>query len=163
MSKKPMSKKAAVLILVIVMAAAVFAGIVLLNRGDGPVMGMILSGGEIADTGAYTDAEKTHDNGTYLVVSSAFNQYQADYEADIPEGETLYAAVHFVECPQGSAFTAKWSRDGAVIAQEDGILSTGPEGVISYILDGAEVIGGSYTFVLYRDGDSLFEYSFSVK
>ena len=162
MSKKPMGKKATIISLVIVIAAAILLGTVLLNKGDGPVAGIILSNGEIVDKGMYSDAEATHD-GVYLVVSNAFNRYQADYEADIPQGGTLYAAVHFVECPQGSAFTARWSRNGAVIAQEDGTLSTGPEGVISYKLDGAGVTGGSYTFALYQDGESIFQYSFAIE
>lgn len=163
MNKKPMNKKTAVIVLAVVIAAAVLIGFVFLSMGDGPVMGMVLSDREMKDTGAYSGAEKAHDGGIYLVVSNAFNQYQTDYEAVIPAGGDLYASVHFVECPQGSVFTGKWIKDDDVIAEEDGVLSTGPEGVISYKLDGALVTGGGYMFELYRTGSVIFHYSFSVE
>ncbi len=163
MSKKPMGKKTAVIILAIVIVAAIILGFIFVSKGDGPVMGMILADRAMEDISEYSEASKEHGGGIYMVISNSFNDYQADYEAVIPQGENLYANVHFVECPQGSEFTGKWSMDGNVIAEEKGTLSTGPQGVISFMLGKDSTAGGSYTFELY-DGDStIFEYTFSVE
>jgi len=163
MSKKPMGKKTAVIVLAAVIVAAIMLGFILISSGDGPVMGMVLADRALENTSAYADAAKAHGDGIYLVVSNAFNDYQVDYETGIPQGKDLYATLHFVECPQGSEYTGRWVRNGDIVAEEKGTLSTGPEGVIAYMLDKDSVTGGSYTFELY-DGDSkIFEYTFSVE
>ena len=126
-------------------------------------MGMILANRTIEDTTAYSDAAKVHEDGTYIVISNAFNQYQTDYETSIPLGEDLYAILYFVECPQGSEFTGKWIKDDIVIKEGNGILTTGPAGVISYTLGGESIVtGGNYTFELYDGDKMIFEYTFSV-
>ncbi len=163
MSKKPMSKKAAIIVLAVVIAAAIFLGFIFLNKGDGPVMGMMLADRPIKDTDTYSDTAKTHGEGVYLIVSNSFNDYQADYEAGVTQGEDLYAAIYFVECPQGSEFTANWIKDGNVAAEEKGTLPTGPKGVITYMLSKENVTSGSYTFELYDGDNRIFEYTFSIE
>jgi hypothetical protein len=162
MNKKPMGKKTALVVLAGVLVAAVLLGILLLNKGDGPVAGMILSGQAIATTQEYADVEKARGDGVYLVVSNAFNKFKEEYSAAIPTGSMLYATVHFVECPKGSAFTAKWSRDGAMVAEETATLTTEPQGVIAYELGAEAVTPGNYTFALYDGETEIFEYTFGI-
>ncbi len=162
MNKKPMGKKTAIIVLAVVIAAAIFLGFILVNKGDGPVTGMILAEKAIENTQAYSNAAMEHGNGVYLVVSNAFNKFQEDYKADILEGQSLYGTIYFVECPQGSEYTGKWVKDGNVIAEEKGTLSTGPKGVISYMLNEDSVTKGSFTFELYDENSKIFEYTFLV-
>lgn len=163
MNKKPMGKKTAIIVLAIVIAAAIILGFLLVNKGDGPVMGMVLADRAMENTQSYSNTAEAQGDGIYLVVSNAFNEYQEDYHSSIPESKDLYAAIHFVECPKGSEYTGKWTMDGKVIFEEQGALSTGPEGVISYMFDGGSVVKGSYTFELYDGDEMIFEYTFSVE
>lgn len=151
---------AAVLALFIVLAAAL--GFLLINKGDGPVMGMLLTNRPIESTDAYSGAAETHGDGVYLVVSSAFNQFREEFSSSVPEGSDLYAAVHYAECPKGSEYSVKWIRSGNVIKEETGTLATGPEGVLSCLLDGTCVIRGTYTFQLNIGGGNDFEQTFSA-
>lgn len=158
-----MKRKTTITILVIFIIAAIFLGLLLVNKGDGPVMGMMLSDRNIEDTQSYNDGAQTQGDGTYLIVSNAFNKYQEDYKSDIPQGDDLYAAVYFVECPQGSEYSCKWVKNGVTIKEDTGVLKTGPQGVISYILDGDKVEQGSFVFELYDGSKKIFEKEFSVE
>ena len=158
-----MKKKTAVVVLVFVIIAALILGFLLLSKGDGPVMGMVLAGSAIENTDAYNDAVQAHGNGIYLVVSNAFNKFREEYKIDVPQGKDLYAVIYFVECPQGSEYTGKWVKDGAVLQEETKTLPTGPQGVISYMLDKGSAAKGSYTFELYDGNAKIFEKSFSVE
>jgi len=160
---KIMNKKTAVSVLIIFVAAAILLGLLLVNKGDGPVMGMIIADKAMENVDAYNDAADTQGAGIYLVVSNAFNKFQEDYQAKIPENNDLYAAIHFVECPKGSEYSGKWIKDGNLIQKDNGTLLTGPEGVISYKLDGDSVVKGSYTFELYDGDKKMFEKTFSVE
>ncbi len=163
MMKKPMGKKAAWIVFAGIVVAAVLLGLLLLNKGDGPVAGMILSDSAIDTTDAYSAAEKNRGDGVYLVVSNAFNEYQADYSAGIPEGGALYANLHCVECAKGTAFTCQWLRDGASVAEESVSLTTEPQGVITSRLDGEAALSGSYTLEVYNGDNLIFEYSFEIE
>ncbi|GEM_PF-1098023 len=156
-------KKTSIAVLVIIIIAAIIIGLVLVNKGDGPVTGMILADSKIENKDAYYNAVETHGGGVYLVVSNAFNKFQEDYKVEIPSGEDLYATIHLVECPKGSEFIGKWIKDGNVIGEDKGIVTTGPEGVISYMLEGEKVVKGSYIFELYDGDRKIFERTFSVE
>jgi len=158
-----MNKKTAIFVLTILVAAAIFLGFMLVNKGDGPVTGMIMANRALENMEIYNDAAGTKDDGIYLIVSNAFNKFQEDYQAEIPESNDLYAAIHFVECPKGSEYTGKWMKDGNLLQEDNGTLLTGPEGVISYKLDGDSVVKGSYTFKLYDGDKKMFEKTFSVE
>jgi len=162
MEKKPMGKKTALAVLGAVIVLAVLLGLLLMNKGDGPVTGMLLTDRVVASAQAYSDAAKKQGDGVYLVVSNAFNQFQEDYKAAIPEGRDLYATVYFVECPQGSTFTGKWVKEGHVIQEEKGTLPTGPQGIISYLLGGENATAGIYTFELYDGDQKIFEKTFQI-
>lgn len=163
MNNKSMSRKTAITVLIIIVVAAIFMGLLLVNKGDGPVMGMILADNAMEDIETYDSAAKMHADGIYLVVSNEFNKFEEEYNADIPENKELYITIHFVECPKGSEYTGKWIKDGKVIQENNGTLPTGPEGVISYLLDGDSVVKGGYTFELYDGDRKVFEQSFSVE
>jgi len=163
MDKKSMKRHTAITVLIVIIAGAVLLGFLFLNKGDGPVTGMILADRAVENTETYNTTAKTHDDGIYLVVSNAFNKFQEDYKADIPENNDLYVTVHFVECPQGSEYTGKWIKSGIVIHEENRTLPTWPEGVISYMLDGPSVVKGTYTFELYNGNGKIFEKTFSVE
>ena len=60
MEKKRMGKKTAITMLVALIVCAVLVGMLLLNKSDGPVSGMILSEMPIADAEAYSSANETH-------------------------------------------------------------------------------------------------------
>ena len=158
-----MNKKTTIIVFALVIAAAIFMGFLFLNKGDGPVAGMILSDSIIENTEEYGEAAKNPANGTYLVVSNAFNKYQEDFLADIPGGVDIYAAVHFVECPKGSVFIGKWIYDGNVVAEKEKTLMTGPTGVISFMLDGTNANAGSCIFELYQENNKIFEKEFDIK
>ncbi|WKY43214.1 hypothetical protein Q5O14_11135 [Eubacteriaceae bacterium ES2] len=158
-----MKKKTAITVLVIIIIGAMFLGFLLVNKGDGPIMGMVLGDTAIESTEAYDKTVQELGDGIYLVLSSAFNKYQEDFSMVIPEGDDLYANLHFVESPQGSEFTGKWIKDGNIIGEEVGTLSTGPEGIISYMIDGNEVVEGSYAFELYDGDERIFEITFSIE
>ncbi|MEX1378308.1 MAG: hypothetical protein AB1Z23_12660 [Eubacteriales bacterium] len=158
-----MKKKTTITVLAIFIVAAIFLGLLLVNKGDGPVMGMMLADKAMADTQSYNDSAQAQGDDVYLVLSNAFNKYQEDYKADIPKGDDLYAAVYFVECPQGSEYSCKWIKDDTTIKEETGVLKTGPQGVISYMLDGEKVEQGIYIFELYNGDSKIFERTFSVE
>lgn len=158
-----MKKKTATTVLVVMIVMAIFIGLLLINKGDGPVMGMVLADRTIETTDDYETAVETQGDGVFLILSNAFNKYQEDYKTDIPSGHDLYATVYLVECPQGSEYTAKWLQDGVVMQEELGVLQTGPKGVISYKLPSDNVIVGSYQFELYDGDEKIFEMSFSVE
>lgn len=160
---KTMNKKTAISVLTIFVVAAIFLGLMLVNKGDGPVTGMIMADKALENMETYNDAAGTKGDGIYLIVSNAFNKFQEDYQAEIPESNDLYAAIHFVECPKGSEYTGKWMKDGNLIQEDNGTLLTGPEGVLSYKLDGDSVVKGSYTFELYDGDKKMFEKTFSVE
>lgn len=155
-----MSKKVAMTVLTIFIIAAIFLGLLLVNKGDGPVMGMILADKAMVDTETYNDAATIQGDGIYLIVSNAFNKFQEDYKTNIPVNKDLYAAIHFVESPKGSEYTGKWLKDGEVIQYDKEILPTEAEGVISYMLDGSNVLKGSYIFELYDGDRKIFEKAF---
>jgi hypothetical protein len=162
MNRKPMGKKTALLALVGVIIVAVLLGLLMLNKGDGPVAGVILSRQGIATTQEYADVEKACGEGVYLVSANAFNKFEDAFSATIPGGSALNATVHFVECAKGSVFTAQWSRDGAVIAQEAAALATEPQGVIAYALAAEFATPGNYTFTLLDGGETIFEHVFQI-
>lgn len=163
MEKKRMGKKAAITALVGLIACAILLGALLLNKGDGPVTGMILSGAPVADAEAYADAAEQRGEGIFLVVSNAFNKYQTDYQSAIPAGSELYASVYFVECPAGSDFTAKILNDGTAVFEQEGTLETGPYGVICYPLDGETLPAGDYVFALYDGEEQIFSQPFTLE
>ncbi|MBF4692489.1 hypothetical protein [Fusibacter ferrireducens] len=163
MDRGKMSKKATIIFLVITIIAALGLGFLLINKGDGPIAGMVLADREIDSIENYVDATKAQGKGIYSVVSNAFNKFEEDYHVDIPEGKDLYVIIHFVECPKGSKYTGKWIKDGEEILKSNGILSTGPEGVISYKLEGKSVTKGQYLFELYDGNSKLIEKAFSLE
>ncbi len=163
MEKKRMGKKAAITALIGLIACAILLGALLLNKGDGPVTGMILSGAPVADAEAYADAAEQRGDDIFLVVSNAFNKYQTDYQSAIPAGSELYASVYFVECPAGSVFTAKILNDGTAAFEQEGTLETGPYGVICYPLDGETLSAGDYVFALYDGEEQIFSQPFTLE
>lgn len=163
MEKKRMGKKAAITALIGLIACAILLGALLLNKGDGPVTGMILSGAPVADAEAYADAAEQRGDDIFLVVSNAFNKYQTDYQSAIPAGSELYASVYFVECPAGSVFTAKILNDGTAAFEQEGTLETGPYGVICYSLDGETLSAGDYVFALYDGEEQIFSQPFTLE
>ena len=163
MEKKRMGKQAAITALVGLIACAILLGALLLNKGDGPVTGMILSGAPVADAEAYADAAEQRGDDIFLVVSNAFNKYQTDYQSAIPAGSELYASVYFVECPAGSDFTAKILNDGTAVFEQEGTLETGPYGMICYPLDCETLPAGDYVFALYDGEEQIFSQPFTLE
>ncbi len=163
MEQKRMSKKAGVIALIVFVVSAVLLGLLLLNKGDGPVTGMILSSQPIADSTAYKATAEAPDETVFLVVSNAFNQFQVDYTVPISSGVPLVATVSFVECPAGTAFTGSWLKDEKPLAASTAQTKTEPYGVLSFSLDGAMATTGDYTFVLSDESGELFRQAFRVE
>jgi hypothetical protein len=157
-----MNKKTSIIVLVCVIVSAIIIGALFVNKGDGPVTGVIFAGKTIENVKAYNNTEKTQDNETYMVVSNEFNKFKENFKTSIPESKDLYAALHFVECVKGAKFTGKWLKDGKVIREDIGTLPTDQEGVISYTLDKDKAVKGSYVFELYDGNKKIFEKSFSI-
>ena len=163
MEQKRMSKKAGVIALTVFVVGAVLLGLLLLNKGDGPVTGMILSSQPIADSAAYKGTAEAPDETVYLVVSNAFNQFQVDHQSTIAGGVPLVATISFVECPAGTVFTGSWLKDGEPLAASTAQTETEPYGVLSFSLEGAMVTTGEYTFMLSDESGELFRQAFRVE
>jgi hypothetical protein len=160
-TQKVMGKKTAFIVLAAVIGMALLLGFVLINKGDGPVTGMILSSEAQATAQAYDDTAKTRGD-VFLVVSNAFNRFEEDYRTEIPLAKDLYATVRFVECDVGTLFTARWMKDGALVFAQEGTLTTPQQGVIAYRLAGEYATVGNYTFTLYRGETKIFEKTFQI-
>jgi hypothetical protein len=150
-----MSKKATIIAVAVLIAAAVIFGLILVNKGDGPVMGLTFSDKALADgsTGS----------GVYLTVNKEFNKYTEKANAEIPAGKDLYANISLVECPKGAEFNAKWITDGQTVKEEAKKLDTDRKGTISYLLEANKAKSGNYTLELYREGKKIFEHKFIIK
>ncbi|SFR96889.1 hypothetical protein [Anaeromicropila populeti] len=158
-----MKKKTSLIVLMIFIVLAILIGFVLVNKGDGPVSGMILADKVLDNIDEYNSAEETQGSEIYLVVSSAYNKLEEEYKTSIPESENLYATIHIVECPKGSEFTGKWLKDDEVIKEDVVTLATDSEGVVTCMLDGDNVTKGSYSFELYEGDRKILEKTFSVE
>lgn len=158
-----MKKKTSISVMIVLIALAIFLGVLLVNKGDGPVMGMMLAEQVSADTDSYDNMAKTRNDGVYLVISVAYNKFRKDYETSVPKEKDLYALIHVVECPKGSEFTGKWIKDGKEIKTDTARLTTEREGVLSYLLDANEIEAGNYSFLLYNGDTKILEQAFSVK
>ncbi len=163
MNEKKMNRKTAVIVLAFMVVAAIGLGCLLVNKGDGPVMGYILADRKLENEDAYQKAAKNHEEGIYLVVSNAFDKFEVEYQSTISKSKDLYITIYFVECPKGSEYNGKWIKDGNVIQEESKIIETGPQGRLSFLLDGKEVGIGSYTFELYDQERKILEKTVSIE
>lgn len=158
-----MKKKTSLIVLIIFIVLAILVGFVLVNKGDGPVAGMILADKVLDDIHKYNSAEEKQGKEIYLVVSKKYNKFEEDYKTSIPESENFYSTIHIVECPKGSEFTGKWLKHDEVIKEDVVTLTTDSEGVVSFMLDGDNVSRGGYSFELYEGDRKIFEKTFSVE
>jgi len=163
MEQKKINAKAGVIVFIVFVVGAVLLGLLLLNKGDGPVAGMILSNKPIPDAKAYQAVAEQPQDGVYQVVSNAYNQFQVDYQTTAPAERELVATVYFVECPAGSAFTGRWEKDGATLAESTAQMRTEPYGVLSFSLDPAQITAGDYSFVLSDEAGELLRQPFQVE
>ena len=160
---KTMNKATTVIVLAIMIILALFLGFLLVNKGDGPVSGMILADKGIGSTEDYNNVKETKEAGVFLIVTNEFNEFREAYQSNILVDQDLYATVYFVECPKGSEFIGKWVQDDTVIDEQTKALTTEPEGVMTYVLAGENVVQGSYTFELYEGERLVFEKTFSIE
>lgn len=158
-----MSKKSSIIAITLLIASALVMGLVLVNRGDGPVTGMIIADKAIANVQAFQSMKSSQDGSSYIILDKEFNKFSEKAKKVIPAGKDIYANVYFVECPKGSQFTAKWSSEDKLIKEEAKSLSTNQKGVIAYLLEGDKLKSGSYTLQLYSNATKIFEYEFSVE
>jgi hypothetical protein len=159
-----MRKKTTIIIttIIVVVAAIVFIGLMLVGKGEGPVMSMVLSDKAIESIQSLTAAKSSPDSGTYLILENEFNKYEEKYKTVIPAGKNLYASIHFVEVLKGTKFTARWIAAGKTVKEEIKEMLTNQEGVLSFLLEGNNVKSGSYTLELYGVDKKILEYEFSI-
>ena len=158
-----MNKRTSIIAFAILVAAAVFFGFILVNKGDGPVTGMIISDKTLEDIESYKIQEKSHRSGNYMILAAEYNKFNEKFKSSIPMGKDLYFNISIVESPKGSSFTARWLSDGKAIKEETKELSINQRGVVSYILDSKLANKGSFTFELYYDSKKIFEKSFQIE
>jgi hypothetical protein len=158
-----MNRRTSIIALAVLIAAAVLFGLVLINKGDGPVMGMIISDKAIGDVENYKNTEAQQDQGTYMVLAKEFNKLNKKLEKRIPSGRDLYANVYVVECPKGTEFTAKWIMDGKNIKEETRAAAEDARSIVTYLLEGSNAKAGGYTFELYKEDHRIFSMEFSVE
>ena len=158
-----MSRKAAILSVTALIVAAVFMGLILVNKGDGPIMGMILSDKMIATVQDFENQSSSMDSGIYLNLKTAFNKLNEESANDIPAGKDLFASFYMVECPKGIETTVKWTTEAGTLKEETKRLETDRRGIISYLLDRGNVRNGNYTLELYIEGIKKFEHGFTVR
>ncbi len=157
-----MSKKISVIGITLLVAAAVLFGFVLVNKGDGPVMGMIISDKILVNVQDFKTINSFKDSGVYLTLEKEYNKFNEKFIDDIPAGKDLYANIHLVECPKGSKLTARWINKGKTVKEETKVLATDKNGVVSYIFDGSKAKRGDYTLELYSEDKKIFEHKFSI-
>lgn len=157
-----MSKKTSIIAITLLIAAAVFFGLVLVNKGDGPVVGMIMSDKMTVSVKDFETVNPSQDNGVYLILEKEYNKFNEKFITEIPAGKDLYANIQLVECPKGSKFTARWVTEGNTVKEETKELVTDQKGVASYVFDGNKVKSGNYTLELYDEGKKIFEYKFPI-
>ena len=138
-----MNRKTSAIALVLLVLTAILLGYVLVNRGDGPVQGVVLSDKAISAAQGFNNTVASPANGVYLILTDEFSKLSEKFKADIPAGKELYAAIHFVECTKGTQFTVKWIAGTETIKEETKELATDKEGVISYSLEGEKAKSGS--------------------
>ncbi len=158
-----MRKKTTIItIAIIVVAAIVFIGFMLMNGGDGPVMSMILSDKAIESIQSLKTTKSSPDNRIYLILENEFNKYQEKFKTVIPTGKNLCASIYFVEVLKGTKFTARWIADGKTVKEEIREIPTDQQGILSFLLEGHNVRSGSYSLELYDADKKIFEYKFSI-
>ncbi len=158
-----MNKRTSVFAVAILMVLAIGAGFILVNKGDGPVMGMVISDRAIENMQEYSAENIINNSGLYVVVEKEYNKFNEKFKTEIPVGKDLYANIQIVESPKGSKFTAKWVNAGKTVKEETKELTSDKKGTISYILDGDKTKSGKYTFELSISGKAVFKYEITVK
>ncbi|MCX7772711.1 MAG: hypothetical protein N2376_06320 [Clostridia bacterium] len=98
-----MTKKQSAAALAVLVVLALLAGFVLVNRGDGPVMGCILADRVIQSEPAYDSAGTTPFRGTYLVLTKQFNHYKKGFSSEIKSLSALTINYRVVEIKKGTA------------------------------------------------------------
>lgn len=157
-----MNKRTSAAVLGILILFALVFGFILVNRGDGPVMGMIISDRAIANAGDYKLLESSKE-GVYLLLSSEFNCYKEKYITKIPSGKDAYFNVYFAESPKGSTYTAKWTLNGNSIKESSAVLPTDKKGVLPFLLEESLNIRGKYTFEIYNGKTKIFNTNFEIE
>lgn len=158
-----MNKKTTVFAAAILVGLAIIAGFILVNKGDGPVMGVIISDRAIENMEEYSDGNYINDSGLYVAVEKEYNKFKEKFKTEIPAGKDLYANVQLVESPKGSKFTAKWISAEKLVKVETKELTSDKKGTISFILDGDKTKSGKYTFELTTSGKEVFKYEITIK
>lgn len=158
-----MNRKTSIVALTLLIVGAVALGLLLLNKGDGPVSQVIIADRSIDTAQDFETAKSSDDSGVFIVLDKEFNKFKEDIRAGIPAEKDIYANVYFVECPKGSLFTAKWINEDKTVKEDIKELTTDKRGVVSFLLEGSKLGTGSCKFEIYSDGKKLFEYVFSAK
>jgi hypothetical protein len=157
-----MNKKSSIISLTVLVVAAILFGIVLVNKGDGPVMGMVLADKVLTGEEDYEAVVGSRDAGVYLVLSNEMNKLKEKYKAEIPVGKDIFASVYFVECPKGASFKGKWILDGNVVYEETGILQSDKKGIVPYRLEAGKFKNGKCVFELYDGEKKIFGCTFDI-
>lgn len=129
-----MNKKTSIIAGTLLVILALGFGFVLLNKGDGPIMGIALADRAIMSE-SFMQQKTEPDEGIYLIVEKEYNKLKEKYRKAVPSGEELYATIYVVECPKGTAFTAKWTVDGGLAKEETKMLKTDRNGVMVFMLE----------------------------
>lgn len=157
-----MSKKTSIIAITLLIATAVVLGFVLVNKGDGPVIGVIMSDKMVGSVKDFETVNLSEGSGVYIILKKEYNKFNEKFMTDIPSGKDLYANIYFVECPKGSKYTARWVTEGKTVKEEIKELVTEQKGVASFVFDGNKVISGNYSLELYNEGKKIFEYKFPI-
>ncbi|NTV89698.1 MAG: hypothetical protein HGA22_04960 [Clostridiales bacterium] len=156
-----MNGKKSVIVIGIFVVAAVLLGLLLMNKGDGPVAGLMLASSEASSIEAY--GRMASDNSKYVLLSNEFGGLKEKYHSGISTGQDLYADVHFVECLKGTEFKLCWSLDGKTVKEEVKKLEQDRQGVISYRLEKSLIEQGDWSVEILQEDQRLFKYSFQIK
>ncbi len=160
--KETNGQKAAITALIGLIACAILLGALLLNKGDGPVTGMILSGAPVADAEAYADAQNSAGTASF---------WSYPMRSQLPNGLSIRhsgrkrALCIRVLCgmPGRLRVYAKILYDGTAAFEQEGTLETDPYGVICYPLDGETLPAGDYVFALYDGEEQIFSQPFTLE
>lgn len=158
-----MSKKVSLIILCVFIAIAVVFGLILVNKGDGPVMGTIISSIPIDSEQGYKNLENEKSKEVFIIRAEEINKLVEKYKKSIPQGKDLYVNLNLVECIKGTKIKVKWICNKSTVKEEEKTLLTDQKGIIWYKINGSMVIKGDYDVEGYIDNNKIFTENFNIE
>lgn len=114
-----------------------------------------------------TGCGKTNTIEKYVITNEQYRSKEELKNANQPEevtaGKTIYASVYFIESPKGMEYAGKWYLDDKEIKSDTQEMPTNQQGIITFSLDGDQVMAGTLKFQVVYEDDILCSKELTVK